>query len=202
MPPSLEQKGVPIMSMTPPRGDRSIGFLSCIAFIPILALMGSLGDAHATAGPTVTSVTPSFAKPGSIVSIRGSGFGATRGSGYVRLSDAGGNSGAPHDAGLQIDSWSASLITFVLPLPSGATGQWRVIPGTKATVTVTQSGATSKSAKLSVANTDNLADYFGNDGISPDNNRRCGANFDVGNAEDAYSANLLAKDGIKPAGTV
>jgi hypothetical protein len=182
------------------RGVALVAALSMVTPLAATAMVRT--PALAATKPVVSAVSPQRMKPGGLVTLKGSGFGATQGSGYVRLSDASTTWGGPKGVVLHINAWAGTRITFTLPVPSGTSNQWRVVPGTTATVTVTQSGATSKSRKPKVANTDNPADYFGNIGISPDNHPLCGANFDVGNANDAYSANLLRADGIKPGGTV
>jgi hypothetical protein len=83
--------------------------------------------------PLAASVSPATAAAGQQVTINGSGFGASQGSGYVAFSDNGTNWGAPgNTATLQIDGWSDSAITFTVPTPSGSTGQYYVVPGTTA----------------------------------------------------------------------
>ncbi|MDA8392455.1 MAG: hypothetical protein M0Z87_06570 [Actinomycetota bacterium] len=88
------------------------------------------------------------------MTINGSGFGATQGSGYVKFSDNGTNWGAPGDAAtFHVNSWSNTSVTFTVPTGSGTNNtQWTVTPGTTATVTVTNaSGQTSNSASMSVS---------------------------------------------------
>jgi len=80
------------------------------------------------------------------VTITGSGFGATQGSGYVTLFDNGISWGAPGNAAaFQVDSWSDTAITFTVPTASGNGGVWAVTPGSTATVSVTN-GTTSITA--------------------------------------------------------
>ena len=174
--------------------------------VAVLAVVGLVGVTPATAlgaaPPAISSIGPQYDKPGFVVTVNGTGFGATQQKGYVRLTDGTNVFGGPKGAPLQVDSWKAAKIAFTLPVPGGPTGAWRLVPGTTAKLTVTQNGATTKVKTLAIGNSDNPADYYGNIGISPDNHRTCGANFDVGTEDDAFSANLLAKDGITPGGTV
>jgi hypothetical protein len=93
------------------------------------------------AAPAITSVSPSSAGAGEQVTVTGSGFGASQGSGYLALSDDGTNWGAPGDsAAFTVDSWSDTAVTFTVPEPSGSGGQWAVTPGSTATVAVTTDG--------------------------------------------------------------
>jgi hypothetical protein len=90
--------------------------------------------------PAITSVTPSTASVGDVVTVTGTGFGATQGGNYLTFSDDGINWGAPPDsATFTIDSWSDDKITFTVPEPSGTNGTWHVDPGSTATITVTSS---------------------------------------------------------------
>jgi predicted alpha-1,2-mannosidase len=157
--------------------------------------------ATAMSGAVISSISPATAAAGQVVTLTGSGFGATRGSGYVAFSDNGTNWGAPGNAAsLTVNSWSDTKITFTVPTPSGTNGQWRVWPGTMASVTVVNgSGQASDSGALEITPTGNPADYYDNAGISPDNNQSC-ANYDgVGYS---YSADALAKAGLTPGATV
>src|SRR5262249_15173401 len=91
----------------------------------------------AMSGAVVASVSPASANAGDVVTVNGSGFGATRGAGYVQFSDNSTNWGAPgNTASFTVNSWSDTQITFTVPTPSGATGQFHVWPGTTALVTV------------------------------------------------------------------
>jgi predicted alpha-1,2-mannosidase len=152
--------------------------------------------------PVVSSVSPSPASAGQVVTISGSGFGATQGSGYVAFSDNGVNWGSPgNDATFQVDSWSDTSVTFTVPTPSGPGGAFAVSPGTDASVmVVNSSGAASDSPVLQITPTSNPADYYDNTGVSPDGSTTCDANMDGDGF--SYSANLLAADGITPGGTV
>lgn len=135
------------------------------------------------------------------MTVTGSGFGASQGSGYVAFSDLGTNWGAPGNAAaLTINSWSDTKITFTVPTPSGTNGQYRVWPGTTASVTVVNgSGAVSDAAALDITPTSSMSDYYDNTGISPDSNQAC-ANLDgVG---FSLSADALAKAGVSPGGSI
>ncbi|HYK67966.1 MAG TPA: GH92 family glycosyl hydrolase [Streptosporangiaceae bacterium] len=151
--------------------------------------------------PGISSLSPATASAGQQVTINGSGFGATQGSGYVAFSDNGVNWGAPGNAApFQIDSWSDTAITFTVPTPAGPGGVWSVAPGTPASVTVVNSaGGMSDSPVLQITPTANPADYYDNAGTSPDNNQAC-ADFDGGGF--TYSATALANAGLTPGATV
>ena len=142
--------------------------------------------------PVATSVTPGTASGGQQVTINGSGFGATQGSGYVELSDNGMTSGAPGQSALQVDSWSDGAVTFTVPSS--------VAPGSPASVTVvTGSGSMSDSPVLEITPTSNPSDYYDDTGTSPDTSQSC-ANYDgVGYS---YSANALATAGFTPGASV
>jgi alpha-glucosidase (family GH31 glycosyl hydrolase) len=102
--------------------------------------------------PAITSVSPSTASAGDVVTVTGSGFGATQGGNYLTFSDDGTNWGAPPDeATFTIDSWSDDKITFTVPEPSGTNGTWHVDPGSTATITVTSSlGTVSNTGTLAI----------------------------------------------------
>jgi predicted alpha-1,2-mannosidase len=142
--------------------------------------------------PVASSVTPSTASGGQQVTIHGSGFGASQGSGYVELSDNGSSWGGPGEATLQIDSWSDTAVTFTLPAS--------VSPGSPASVSVVNgSGAMSDSPALEITPSANPADYYDSIGTSPDSNQSC-ANYDgVGYS---YSADALSNAGLKPGATI
>ena len=155
----------------------------------------------APTGAVTTSVTPSPAAAGQQVTVHGSGFGATQGTGYVAFSDQGINWGAPgNSAAFTIDSWSDTAVTFTVPTPSGTNGMFHVFAGSDAAVTVVNAaGQVSDSQVLPMTPTDNPADYYDNNGTSPDDNQKC-ADFDGDGY--SYSADALAAAGIKPGGTV
>jgi predicted alpha-1,2-mannosidase len=154
----------------------------------------------AMSGPVVSSVSPATASAGQQVTISGSGFGSSQGSGYVAFSDNGTSWGAPGDAALQVGSWSDTSITFTVPQPSGSNGQNSVYPGSMASVmVVNNSGQASDSGVLEITPTSNIADYFNNTGISPDSNQAC-ADYDGDGF--SYSADALAADGLTPGSTV
>jgi hypothetical protein len=46
--------------------------------------------------------------------------------------------------------WSDNQITFTIPSPSGSGGQWHVVPGSTATITVTTAQGTSNTATLTI----------------------------------------------------
>ncbi len=101
----------------------------------------------------ITSVSPTSVAPSQTVTINGNGFGNSQGSGYVTFSDNGVNWGAPGDmATFKVDSWSNSQITFTVPTPSGANGEWAVTPGTTATIKVTNSSGTTSNSMSTAIN--------------------------------------------------
>jgi hypothetical protein len=175
--------------------------------LPSGATQGSLrvlavgASTTATSGAVVNSLNPTTASAGQQVTITGSGFGASQGSGYVAFTDEGTTWGTPGGAAsLTVDSWSDTAITFTVPQPSGANGQSHVFAGTLASATVVNgSGQVSDSGVLEITPTANLADYYDNAGISPDNNQAC-ANYDGDGY--SYSADALAGTGITPGATV
>ncbi|MBS2548937.1 ricin-type beta-trefoil lectin domain protein [Catenulispora sp. NL8] len=102
--------------------------------------------------PTITSSSPATAAAGQQVTVTGSGFGASQGSGYLTFSDNGTNWGAPGDlAGFTVNSWSDSAITFTVPQPSGSNNEWAVTPGTTATISVTTGAGTSSTNTVAIA---------------------------------------------------
>jgi alpha-glucosidase (family GH31 glycosyl hydrolase) len=104
--------------------------------------------------PVITSVSPSTAAAGQQVTVTGTGFGATQNSSYLTFSDGGTNWGAPADeATFTVDSWSDTAITFTVPTPSGANNEWAVTPGSTATVSVTNSVATSGTSNIAIRGT-------------------------------------------------
>jgi predicted alpha-1,2-mannosidase len=146
----------------------------------------------ALSAPVATSASPSSASAGQQVTINGSGFGSSQGSGYVEFGDNGSSWGGSGQTALQIDSWSDTAVTFTVP--SG------VSPGSPASVAVvTDGGSVSDSPAMEITPTANPADYYDSTGTSPDSNQAC-SNFDgVGYS---LSANALASDGFTPGATV
>jgi hypothetical protein len=126
------------------------------------------------------------------VTINGSGFGASQGSGYVEFTDNGTSWGGPGESALTIDSWSDGAVTFTVPSS--------VYPGSPASATVvTATGSMSDSPAFEIAPSSNPSDYYDSTGTSPDNQQSC-ANYDgVGYS---YSANALAAAGFTPGATI
>ena len=155
----------------------------------------------ASTGPVVTSLSTTTATAGQQVTINGSGFGASQGSGYVAFSDNGVNWGSPSNtATFTVDSWSDTAITFTVPTPSGPNNEFQVWAGTPASVmVVNDSGGVSDSPELGITPTDNPADYYDNMGISDDSNQAC-ADYDGDGY--SYSAQALTASGLTPGGTV
>ena len=152
-------------------------------------------------GAVITSVSPTTAAAGQVVTVTGTGFGASQGSGYVAFSDLGTSWGAPgNSAAFTVNSWSDTEITFTVPTPSGTGGRFRVWPGTTSSVMVVNSSAeVSDIGAVQVTPTSAMSDYYDNTGTSPDSNEAC-ANIDgVGYS---LSADALATAGVTPGGTV
>ncbi|MCQ4079440.1 GH92 family glycosyl hydrolase [Streptomyces sp. RB6PN25] len=148
-------------------------------------------------GAVLASVIPATASAGQQVTVTGSGFGTSQGSGYLTFSDLGTTWGAPGSNALTLDSWSDSKITFTVP-QAGA--QARVWAGTPASVTVTNaSGQATDTAALEITPTASMSDYYDNTAISPDDNQSC-ANMD--GQGYSLSADALATAGASPGSTV
>jgi hypothetical protein len=169
------------------------------ASIPLAELGTDVPPGHA--GPVVRSVSPATASAGQVVTIRGSGFGAAQGAGYVSFSSMGTYWGSPGNAAaFKIDSWSDRAITFTVPEPSGTGGVWHVSPGTTAAVNVVDAaGAVSRTALLAIPPTASLSDYFDNTGVSDDSSPGSG-NFD--GLDNSYSYQALSAAGLTPGAAV
>ncbi|HWG01736.1 MAG TPA: IPT/TIG domain-containing protein, partial [Trebonia sp.] len=94
-------------------------------------------------------ISPGSAAAGTLVTVTGSGFGATQGSSYLHFADDGVNWGAPGNrTTFVIDSWSNTKIVLTVPLPSD---NHSVVPGSTATVEVhTSSGLVSNQVTISI----------------------------------------------------
>jgi predicted alpha-1,2-mannosidase len=94
----------------------------------------TLATAQAGEPLEITSVTPDSAYAGQLITVDGTGFGATQGASYLHFADDGVNWGEPGNrTTFVIDSWSDTQITFTLPEPSD---NHSVVPGSTATVEV------------------------------------------------------------------
>ncbi len=101
--------------------------------------------------PVITSVEPTSASAGQLVTISGRNFGDTQGTSYLFFVDGDTSWGAPFDAAeFHINSWSDTKVTFTVPLPSGPGGIWHVTPGTTATVSVNTSAGSSAPASIKI----------------------------------------------------
>ncbi len=126
----------------------SAGYVSNVLTIPVAT----------TGTPSITSVSPTSAAVGTVVTLTasGGGFGTSQvtsqGTGYITLIDGSVSWGAPNDAAaFTVDSWSDTAVSFTVPSPSGPNGIYQVIPGTTATATVTSAaGAVSTVASISI----------------------------------------------------
>ena len=107
-------------------------WVACCALIYLIAIAA---PSTAYAAPTLTSISPTAIKPGMTMTLTGSGFGATQGSGSVTFSAPGDTQSAS-----SFSSWSNTQI--VLTVPNS------IVPGT---VTVTQSGTSNGLAYTTIA---------------------------------------------------
>jgi hypothetical protein len=153
-------------------------------------------------GPVIMSIDPNTAKAGDQVTIHGSGFGTSQGSGYVHFADNNTDWGEPTNAAtFTVDNWTDTAITFTVPTPSGSNGQWHVAPGSTAMVSVTtDAGDTSDTAALDIAASANLADYYDNTGISNDGDTSCMADYDGDGY--SYSEQAITSAGAGPGATL
>ena len=103
--------------------------------------------------PTITGMTPSTASAGELVTLAGTGFGASQSNSYIQFIDGSVVWGAPgNTATFTIDSWSNTAISFIVPLPSGG-GNYAVTPGTVATLYVATDGGASSVEDLTISGT-------------------------------------------------
>jgi lysophospholipase L1-like esterase len=175
------------------------GYMTMGASIPLAKLGTDVPPGYA--GPEVRSVSPGTARPGQVVTIQGSGFGATQGAGYVSFSNLGTYWRSPGSApAIHVDSWSDRAITFTVPVPSGTGGVWHVTPGSTATINVVDArDAVSRTALLNIPPTASLSDYFDNIGITSDSSPGSG-NIDL--LANSYSYQALSAAGITPGSTI
>ena len=108
-----------------------------IACCAVVCMITIAAPSTAYAAPTLTSISPTAIKPGMTITLTGSGFGATQGSGSVTFSAPGDTQSAS-----SFSSWSNTQI--VLTVPNS------IVPGT---VTVTQSGTSNGLAYTTIAPT-------------------------------------------------
>ncbi|MGA9077034.1 MAG: IPT/TIG domain-containing protein [Acidimicrobiales bacterium] len=103
--------------------------------------------------PIVSSVSPTTVSAGQLVTLSGVDFGSVQGNGYVTFYDAGTAWGAPGCAAtFSLDSWSDSQVAFQAPLPSGPDDCWQVVPGSQASISVTNAeGEMSNTATVMIA---------------------------------------------------
>ena len=175
------------------------GYMTMGASIPLAEVGTHVPPGHA--GPEVRSVSPGTARPGQVVTIHGSGFGATQGAGYVPFSNLGTYWNSPASApAIHVDSWSDRTITFTVPVPSGTGGVRHVSPGSTATINVINAaGAVSRTTVLDIPPTATLSDYFDNIGITDDSSPGAG-NIDL--LGNSYSSQALSAAGLTPGGTI
>ncbi len=96
--------------------------------------------------PVIDSLNLTAAAPGDTIVITGQGFGNPQGAGYVLFSDNGVNWGKPGDlAAFQLLSWSNTQISFLVPVTDSR--GYQTVPGTTATVTVTNGGGLHSNAE-------------------------------------------------------
>jgi 3D (Asp-Asp-Asp) domain-containing protein len=137
-----------------PAGQLQAATLSATAIYTDTATGASTTvTAAQVATPTITSVSPTTVPAGQVVTVSGVNFGAVQDSGYVTFSDQGTAWGAPGCAAtFSLDGWSDSQVTFTVPSPSGPNDEWQVVPGSQATITVTNAYyQTSNTATVTIA---------------------------------------------------
>jgi hypothetical protein len=120
----------------------------------------------------IGSASPGTAAAGQVVTITGTGFGASQGSGYVVLTDNGSRWGmaaaypfltgytgiAPGDAGgITVDSWSNTQITFTLPSPRGGYHLWAGTPASA--MVVNGSGIVSNAKTIEITPASSMSGY-------------------------------------------
>ncbi|MHB1783538.1 MAG: IPT/TIG domain-containing protein [Acidimicrobiales bacterium] len=114
------------------------------------AVLAGAAPANATTVPIISTASPSTISAGEVVTLTGTGFGATQGSSYLQLGDDGVSWGAPGNAAtVAIASWSNTSVSFVAPLASGS-ALWQLVVGSTATVSIAVGGSTSPVADLPV----------------------------------------------------
>jgi hypothetical protein len=165
-----------------------LGAVSTSGSVTVTQVGGTPLQSAEPTTPTLTFASPSAAAAGQQVTITGSGFGASQGSGYLTFSDDATTWGAPGDAAtFTVDSWSDSAITFTVPTPSGTNGQWAVTPGTEATVSVTTGAGTSNPATTSIgSSTAPVGEITGGQGLCLDDSNASTANY---NPIQVYTCN-------------
>jgi hypothetical protein len=131
-----------------------LGAVATTASLTVTQVGGSPVQLSEPSTPRITFASPAKAAAGQQVTVTGSGFGASQGSGYLTFSDNGTNWGAPADqASFTVDSWSDSAITFTVPQSSGTNGEWAVTPGTTADMAVTTAAGTSNTTGVAIGDT-------------------------------------------------
>jgi len=138
-------------SVTAPQGSGTATLSAAASYTDAATGQPETVTAQQEPTPTITSVSPSTASPGQVVTVTGVNFGATQGESYITFSDDGTNWGAPPDvATFSLDSWSDDTITFTIPSPSGPGGEYYVVPGSTATVTVTTADGSSSAGQVTI----------------------------------------------------
>lgn len=134
------------------------------ALVPGTASMTIVNASGISSQPRVLTITPpptlsaslssATVYPGQVVTISGTDFGATQGSGYVLIQQNGVNYGAPSDwYGVSIVNWNSSRVSFRVPASGmSATGhdEPALQPGTATVTVVTASGVQSQPLQFKV----------------------------------------------------
>ena len=101
--------------------------------------------------PSVAGMTPSTASAGNLVTLAGTGFGATQSNSYIQFMDGSVVWGSPSNAAaMTVESWSNTAVSFIVPLPSGG-GSYAVTPGTVAILYVATDGGASNIVDLTIS---------------------------------------------------
>ncbi|WP_370384237.1 ricin-type beta-trefoil lectin domain protein [Catenulispora sp. GAS73] len=181
-----------------------LGAVSTAGSVSVTQVGGTPAQLSEPTKPLVISASPAGASAGQQVTVTGSGFGASQGGGYLTFSDDGTTWGAPGDAAtFAIDSWSDSAITFTVPTPSGPNGQWAVVPGSSATVSVTTSAGTSGTATTAIGSTTApTGQVTGYQGLCMDDRGASTANLNPVQVYTCQNANNAQQWTMEPNGSV
>lgn len=129
------------ITFTVPAGVTS-GTVATVAVATSGGTSSPIGFGIASNAPVINSANPTSVSAGDVVTVAGSGFGASQGSSYVTLVDNGTGWGPPGWDALVVDAWSAGSIAFTVPAG--------VSVGTTASLTVTTAAGTSNLEELGI----------------------------------------------------
>ncbi|MCL6105687.1 MAG: IPT/TIG domain-containing protein, partial [Actinobacteria bacterium] len=159
----------------------------------------------------ISSITPS--NPGILtqVTVTGSGFGSSQGSGYVSFNDTTNSIswGVPGDgAYFEVISWSSTSVVFQVPSDSGWwNGQyWDPSPGDSINITITNSSnITSNTVPITIGSptTYSYSSYGSTEYIGPDSNYAASGTISSGSSVSiiCQGTGLAVSDTSSPSGT-